>query len=96
MSGDYQRQHVDQWHQQGAVLLPNFFSAQEIDPIYQDYERIYGTSGIGSGETLRVATDVATGAFHPKQFTNMDTLPYEGGVADESDFSAPTAISAGI
>ncbi len=57
----------------GCSPAAKLFSAQEIDPIYQDYERIYGTSGIGSGETLRVATDVATGAFHPKQFTNMDT-----------------------
>lgn len=81
MSQGFQQHQIDQWREQGALLLPNFFSAQDIDPIYRDYERIYGTSGIGSGETLRVATDVATGAFHPKQFANMDTLPYDGGVA---------------
>lgn len=50
MSKGYRQQIANQWHQQGAVLLPNFFSPQEINPIYRDYERIYGTSGIGSGE----------------------------------------------
>lgn len=73
--------HVDQWHEQGITLLPNFFSAKDIDPIYQDYERLYGTSGIGDGKALNVKTDTGIGAFHPKQFANMDTLPYDGSVA---------------
>jgi hypothetical protein len=29
----YQQQHLDAWHQDGAVVVPNFFTAEEIAPI---------------------------------------------------------------
>ena len=81
MSVGHEPHHLEQWHEQGVVVLPGFFSDGDIAPIYQDFVRLYGTAGKGDGQALTVSTDVTTGAFHPKQFVNMDTLPYHGSVA---------------
>ncbi len=73
-------QHVETWHREGAVVIEDFFNPREIEPIYNDYVRLYGTQGSGNGETLAVDTGQPAGAFHPKQFKNLETLPYEGSV----------------
>ena len=76
----YQQKDLDAWHQDGAVVVPNFFTAKEIAPIYADYTRLYGIHGAGDGNTLRIDTDGPVGAFHRKQFINLDTLPFDAGV----------------
>ena len=73
----YQQQHLDAWHQDGAVVVPNFFTAEEIAPIGSDYARLYGLQGAGDGTPLRIDTGGPAGAFHPKQFVNLDTLPFD-------------------
>ena len=75
----YQQAHLDAWHQDGAVVVPNFFTAEEISPIRADYLRLYGVQGAGDGKTLRIDTGEPAGAFHRKQFINLDTLPFDAG-----------------
>ena len=81
MSARYQQQHIETWRNDGAVVLPNFFAPDEIAPVYADYARLYGYEGAGDGNTLSIDNGQPSGAFHPKQFKNIDTLPYDGGVA---------------
>ena len=81
MSARYQQQHIETWHKDGAVVIPNFFAPDEIAPIHTDYARLYGSEGAGDGNTLSINTGQPAGAFHPKQFKNLDTLPYDGSVA---------------
>ena len=59
--------------------------------MYSDYVRLYGVQGAGDGNTLSVDTGQPAGAFHPKQFVNLDTLPFDASVHMNSDFSAPRA-----
>ena len=80
MSARYQQQQIESWHEDGAVVVPNFFTADEIAPIYDDYARLYGFEGAGNGNPLAIDTGQPAGAFHPKQFKNLDTLPYDGSV----------------
>ena len=76
----YRQEDLDAWHQDGAVVVRNFFSAEEIAPVYIDYARLYGTRGAGDGNSLSIDTGQPTGAFHPKQFVNLDTLPFDASV----------------
>ncbi len=80
MSARYQQQQIETWHEDGAVVVPNFFTPDEIAPIYDDYARLYGFEGAGNGNPLAIDTGQPAGAFHPKQFKNLDTLPYDGSV----------------
>jgi hypothetical protein len=80
MSKGYTSAQVNAWHRDGIVLFPEFFTAAEIAPIRQDYERLYGTTGIGNGEALSVPTPDPIGAFHRKQFANIHDLPYDASV----------------
>ena len=80
MSVRYQQQQIEAWHEDGAVVVPNFFTPDEIAPIYDDYARLYGFEGAGNGNPLAIDTGQPAGAFHPKQFKNLDTLPYDGSV----------------
>ena len=34
-------QQIAQWHKDGAVVIEDFFSAEEIAPIYADYQDQY-------------------------------------------------------
>ncbi len=72
---------VDAWHKDGVVLLPEFFTPDEIKPIYQDYQSIYGEAGQGDGSAVDFKVDGAIGAGHAKQFMNIDVLPYAGSTA---------------
>ena len=80
MSARYQQQQIEAWHEDGAVVVPNFFTPDEIAPIYDDYARLYGFEGAGNGNPLAIDTGQPAGAFHPKQFKNLDTLPYDASV----------------
>jgi hypothetical protein len=73
----YRQKDLDAWHHDGAVVMPNFFTAEEIAPIYSDYAQLYGARGAGDGKTLRIDTGEPAGAFHRKQFVNLDTLPFD-------------------
>lgn len=73
--------HFEQWHRDGAVVFEGLFAAEEIAPIYSDYQALYGAQGQGDGKELDFKPDGSVGATHRKQFMNIDILPYAGSVA---------------
>ncbi len=77
----FNQSHIDEWRKEGFVLIPNFFSPEEIEPIVQDYKRIYGTTGADKQEDAQLE-DGAFGEFNEKQFTNIDVLPYNAGSSE--------------
>jgi len=83
MSKDrFTQAHIDQWRQEGFVIIPDFFSTQEIAPIVTDYERMYGKKGTGdfAGSELNLKEEDGQGEFRNNQFKNIDILPYEGSI----------------
>ena len=63
------------------MVIEDFFAAEEIAPIYADYQAQYGVQGQGDGKALDVKPAGSVGASHRKQFMNVDILPYQGSVA---------------
>ena len=48
----FTQEHVDQWRAEGFVLIPEFFTEEELAPLRRDYERLYGHRGDGNGRAL--------------------------------------------
>ena len=66
-------QHVQDWREQGFAIIENFFSAEEIEPVAREYERIYGVPGAGRGEgtVLDLKDEHSFGEFREEQFKNL-------------------------
>ena len=75
--------HVEEWRKEGFTLIPQFFSTDEIIPIIKDFEELYQDRGKGEGVGLPLdkKEEGAIGAGHPKQFMNIDSLPYNASAA---------------
>jgi hypothetical protein len=72
---------VEAWRNDGFAIMPGFLSADEIAPIVEDYERLYGARRPGAAEILERKREGQIGRFDKHQFMNIDTLPYDGSVA---------------
>lgn len=75
--------HVEQWREEGFVLIPGFFHQEEIDPVLEDFTTLYHERAQqdGIGEVLNKKRPGAIGASHAKQFTNIDIMPYNASKA---------------
>ena len=75
--------HVQEWRKEGFTLIPNFFSTEEILPLIEDFHQLYQDRGKGEGvgTPLNKKEEGAIGAGHPKQFINIDSLPYNASSA---------------
>ncbi len=75
----HKAEHLAAWRKDGAVLVPYFFSDEEIAPIQADYERLYGR-----GESDKTAkthdAPAGLGSFSPEQFTDLHDFPFAASV----------------
>lgn len=74
----FSRGHVDEWRDQGFTIIPGFFTPEEIAPLREEYERMYGAR---RPDRDAVDGDGSIGKFNEHQFRNIDTLPYQGSTA---------------
>ncbi|MCH2184978.1 phytanoyl-CoA dioxygenase family protein, partial [Myxococcota bacterium] len=72
-------EQVDNWRSEGAILLPAFFTPDEIAPCLRDIKKIYQDRGPARGgvPALEVERDGAVGTFAPEQFKNFDDMPFD-------------------
>lgn len=87
--------HVQEWRKEGFTLIPNFFSTEEILPLIEDFHQLYQDRGKGEGvgTPLNKKEEGAIGAGHPKQFINIDSLPYNASSAINLISLHPALIS---
>ena len=91
----HKQAHVDQWIEEGFTLIPNFFTQAEIEPIIADFEELYQDRGKGEGVGMPLdkKEEGAIGAGHPKQFMNIDSLPYNASAAINLISLHPASVS---
>ena len=67
------------WKQEGAVLLPAFFTPDEIDPVCRDFDLMYaGRSPQSPNHQREIKPARRTiGEFNFDQFKNIDDLPFD-------------------
>ena len=71
MSRRFTQDHTDAWKRDGAVLIPSFFTPEEIAPVVKDFEHLYG-----AGRGCEDAADDGSG-FSLDQFKNNAGMPFD-------------------
>jgi hypothetical protein len=77
----FNQHHVQAWRDTGFVVINDFFSAAELDPVLADFETMYVDRGEGEGLVKDVKQLSEIGGFHPRQFMNFDQMPYDASPA---------------
>lgn len=76
----FTQEHIDQWRQDGFVIIPRFFTPTEIAPVLDDYETLYQDLAPGPDEArelnLREDGELGTLKGIKEVFQNIDSLPY--------------------
>ena len=75
----FSAQHVEQWREEGFVVLENFLGKDEYEPVLQDFETLYPGDGEGSARQLKDMQDIRSN--RALQFQNIHVLPYEASSA---------------
>lgn len=78
----FSAEHVEQWREEGFVVLERFFERREYEPVLQDFEALYRDAGQGEGvgTALELERHEAR-ANRGMQFKNIHVLPYDGSSA---------------
>ncbi len=67
---------VLEWRREGVVQLPNFFIQQEIEPVVEDFWRVFPDRK-GAGEPMIRKKPGQVGAFNDAQFRNFENIPFD-------------------
>jgi ectoine hydroxylase-related dioxygenase (phytanoyl-CoA dioxygenase family) len=75
-------EHIQQWREEGFVVIERFFDEQEYEPVVQDFEALYSDAGKGDGvgSALQLKPDDARSS-RALQFKNIHVLPYDASRA---------------
>ncbi len=77
----FTEQNVEAWRTTGFTLIPEFFTAEEIAPVLDDFDLLYGNEGDGDGQAADRKAPGQLGNFHGRQFKHFDQLPYAASPA---------------
>jgi len=79
MQSRHRTDHIQQWRQEGFTIIPKFFSAAELEPIFKDFENLYGHLAPDPEAAYELDKKPlgSVGKIHHKQFQNIDSLPYD-------------------
>jgi ectoine hydroxylase-related dioxygenase (phytanoyl-CoA dioxygenase family) len=75
--------HIEQWREEGFVVIERFFGKPEYEPVLQDFEELYRDAGKGEavGAARQAKPGEDAGANRMLQFKNIHVLPYEASSA---------------
>jgi hypothetical protein len=76
MSDRFTTDQVEAWRRDGGVLIPGFFTAQEVAAVVADFEQVFGPSR-AAGEALVRVKAGQVGAFNPAQFKTLEVAPFD-------------------
>ena len=72
---------IEQWKNEGFVVIERFFGAREYEPVLQDFEVLYRDAGKGEDAAPPSKEVAAARRDRALQFKNIHVLPYEGSTA---------------
>ena len=65
---------LDTWRRDGAVVLQNFFTPEEVAAVQADFATVFGRVE-GAVDALDKKKEGEVGRFHPAQFTDIQPIP---------------------
>ena len=75
MTDRFTADHVEAWRRDGGVLIPNFFTPDEVAAVRADFETVFGRSqGAETAAEFKKAGEI--GKFNRHQFKDNDTIPF--------------------
>lgn len=67
---------LEQWHRDGGVLIPRFFTEEEVAAVTPDFHEVFGSpEQRASARALNRKTEGQVGEFDPSQFAGFDNIP---------------------
>jgi hypothetical protein len=76
MDKRFRTEHVETWRRDGCVLIPNFFTGEEVAAVSADFDVVFGRAR-GGAEPLNKKKDGELGRFNPAQFATFEAIPFE-------------------
>ena len=68
--------HIETWHREGGVLIPNFFTPAEVAAVQADFEKVFGrTNGAKHATDTKRRGEV--GRFNDAQFKDFVAVPLD-------------------
>jgi ectoine hydroxylase-related dioxygenase (phytanoyl-CoA dioxygenase family) len=77
----FSAEHVEQWREEGFVVIERFFSTDEYQPVLQDFESLYPGKGEGAGSARQLKNMQDSSSNRALQFQNIHVLPYDASPA---------------
>ena len=72
MTARHTAKHVETWRRDGGVLVPGFFTAEEVAAVVADFEAVFGQAPRADAAQVR-----DTPAFNAAQFKTFDAVPFD-------------------
>ena len=67
---------METWREEGAALIPGFFTAEEVTAVVADFAVVFGRSA-GAEAALDAKGAGEIGRFHPAQFKTLESPPFD-------------------
>jgi len=79
MTTRFNESDVRTWREDGAVVIPDFFTPDEISAVLPDLDRVFAEcgKGRGPGRALSPKRRGVVGEFHPDQLKNIFSMPFD-------------------
>jgi len=68
--------HLETWRRDGAVLIEDFFTHEEVAAVTEDFVTVFGRTG-GAEEAMVKRKPGQAGKFNPAQFTDIQPVPID-------------------
>jgi hypothetical protein len=69
-------EQVEAWRRDGAVVIADFFTPEEVAAVQADFVKVFGRSE-GAAEAMDRKKEGQVGRFNPKQFTDIQPVPID-------------------
>ena len=76
MSDRFTPEHLEAWRREGAALIENFFTAEEVAAVSADFEQVFERSE-GAAAPLVTRVDGEPYRFNLAQFANFEAVPFD-------------------
>jgi hypothetical protein len=76
MTQRYTAEQLEAWRRDGAVSIPNFFTADEVAAVRADFELVFKRTD-GAAEAMNKKKEGEVGRFNPAQFTGIAPVPLD-------------------
>lgn len=77
MTERFSQADVDAWARDGAVILPRFFSDEEMAPARTDFDTLYAADAPEGGEPVDLKVDGKVVMVEPAQFKRSHEMPFQ-------------------